>query len=255
MPGEITAFCTAISYYTRIPLYDYSDFSPETFKKANKYFPLTGWIVGGVAASVFLLAELLFPKSIAVFFSMLSTILLTGAFHEDGLADSVDGFGGGYTREKILSIMKDSRIGTFGAIALLAVLAIKFLILYELPTLMLPVVLVAGHSISRFTAISFLATHEYSRYDDDTSRAANVVQKISPAEIITAGLFGILPLLWLGYKYFLVLIPLFITRQIIGDGLNRNIQGYTGDTLGAAQQISEVVFYIAIFLLIKWTFI
>jgi len=255
MRNELILLFTALSYYSTIPLYNFGDFSPAAMKKANRYFPLVGWIVGGFAALVFILAGLVFPNSIALLLSMVSTIALTGAFHEDGLADSVDGFGGGYTKEKILEIMKDSRIGTYGAIALVSFLALKFAFLYEMDTVMLPFVLIAGHSISRFMAVTFLITYTYARQNDATSRSSSVSQKMSMPELIVAGVFGFAPIFLLGLKYFLVLIPLFIIRQVVGHYLNKRIGGFTGDTLGAFQQITELAFYVSVYLIALWTFI
>lgn len=255
MKNEFKILCTAISYYTRIPLYNFSDFSQESLKKSNSYFPFIGWIVGGFTALVFVMASMVFPKSIAVLLSILSGILLTGAFHEDGLSDSVDGFGGGYTKERILTIMKDSRIGTFGAIALFSALALKFALLYEIDTALLPIIIVAGHSTSRFFALTFIVTHEYARQNDNTSRSGIVSQKLNYSELIIPALFGVLPLFLIGFRYFITLIPLVIARQFIGSYLTKKIDGFTGDTLGASQQVFEIVFYLSAYLLITWTFI
>lgn len=255
MRSEFTILCTALAYYSRIPLYKYCDFCPTVLKKANRYFPLVGWIVGGVAAIVYLASDVVLTKSIAVLLSMISTIVLTGAFHEDGLADSVDGFGGGHAKEKILEIMKDSRIGTFGALALISVLALKFLFLYEIDSVVLPFVLIAGHSTSRFVTAIFLYTHKYARVNDATSKSGDVSQEMSLAELGIAGVFGLLPLLLLDVKYFLAIIPMLIIRQVIGYNLNKKIGGFTGDTLGATQQITELAFYISVYLVSLWTFI
>ncbi|MCK5177317.1 MAG: adenosylcobinamide-GDP ribazoletransferase, partial [Candidatus Aenigmarchaeota archaeon] len=154
-----------------------------------------------------------------------------------------------------LEIMKDSRIGTFGAIALFSILSLKYLFLYEIDTAILPVVLIAGHSISRFISITFLITHSYARQNDSTSKSGIISQHMSLSEIIIAGIFGILPMFLLDFKYFLVLIPLLIIRQFTGHYLTERINGFTGDTLGAAQQLSEICFYVTVFLLAKWTFI
>ena len=111
MKKQFRVLLTAIMFYTRIPVPATLEYSPERLNRATRYFPLIGWIVGGVGAGVFYGLSLILPLQVSVFLSMLATIFLTGAFHEDGFADFCDGFGGGYTREKILTIMKDSRIG------------------------------------------------------------------------------------------------------------------------------------------------
>lgn len=247
---EITIFFTALVFFTRIPCYKLANYSPEYLSKTFKYLPLVGWIVGGVGALVFWTSNKILPHSIAVLFSMIATILLTGAFHEDGFADSCDGFGGGYTREKILEIMKDSRIGAYGAIGIILMLALKFLCLISIKTAIVPLVLVAGHSISRFIAASFTFTHKYIKKDDSKGDFA----RISILDIFIAGIFGIAPVFLLGYVYLLLLIPVFITRQIASVYLSRRLGGYTGDSLGAVQQITEVIFYIFV-LIAPWKYI
>lgn len=123
---EFKIFLTAIMFYTRIPVGNIKGWSNDMLNKSTRYFPLIGYIVGGIGALVFWGASQLFPIHIAVILSIVGTIFLTGAFHEDGFADFCDGFGGGIGTEKILDIMKDSRLGTYGSIGLLSMLALKF---------------------------------------------------------------------------------------------------------------------------------
>ncbi len=132
MKNEIRIFFTALMFYTRIPCPASTDHSPEYINKATRYFPFIGWIVGAISFLVFALFSLLFEIEIAVVFSLVAGILTTGAFHEDGFADVFDGFGGGYTKTKILEIMKDSRIGAYGGIAISLLLVLKILVLSKL---------------------------------------------------------------------------------------------------------------------------
>jgi len=145
---QINLFLTAVMFYSRIPVPRSLGFSNERLNRATRYFPLIGWIVGGIGALVFYGLNWILPVEVAVFLSMMATIFATGAFHEDGFADFCDGFGGGYTREKIFTIMKDSRIGTYGTVGLIGMLGTKFLALQSLPPLIIPLVLVAGHALS-----------------------------------------------------------------------------------------------------------
>lgn len=127
MKKELNIFFTAVSFYTRIPSPpSFQQYHQSILNESIKYFPFVGWIVGFVAAVFFFVLHTIFGLSLAILFSMISSILLTGAFHEDGLADLCDGFGGGWTKEKILEIMKDSRVGTYGVVGLTAILAINF---------------------------------------------------------------------------------------------------------------------------------
>src|SRR3989338_5697822 len=102
-------FLLAVSFFTRLPVPSFTDFHDDDLNYSAKYFPLVGVIVGMVGAGAFILAAKVLPSSIAILVSMATTIYITGAFHEDGLADSADGLGGGYDRERILTIMQDSR--------------------------------------------------------------------------------------------------------------------------------------------------
>jgi adenosylcobinamide-GDP ribazoletransferase len=124
---ELKLFFTALSFYTRLPAPAFihgnnAGLLPDSIR----YLPLIGWMAGIVAAIVYLLANYLFGDTLAVLFSMVATVLLTGAFHEDGFADVCDGFGGGWTKDRILDIMKDSRLGTYGVLGLILLLGIKF---------------------------------------------------------------------------------------------------------------------------------
>ncbi|MEL7003090.1 MAG: adenosylcobinamide-GDP ribazoletransferase, partial [Bacteroidota bacterium] len=198
MRKEIQIFFTAIMFYTRIPCPSWVDHSEEYLNKATRYFPLIGWIVGGVAALVFLGSSYILPSSIAVMLSMISGVLVTGAFHEDGWADVCDGFGGGWTQEKILKIMKDSVVGAYGVIGVTLMLLMKFMLLWEiskvLPPIQLMVVILAAHSLSRFCAVTMIFSHSYVRENED-SKAKPIAKKLPFDNLIIAGAFGIAPLI------------------------------------------------------------
>jgi adenosylcobinamide-GDP ribazoletransferase len=139
-------------------------YSDELLNQATVYFPLVGWLVGGVAAGVFAGGNLLFRNDdVALLLSMVASILLTGAFHEDGFADVCDGFGGGWTPDKILAIMKDSRLGTYGATGLGLLLAGKFLALRGLPVATVGPALLLAHPLSRATALTCIFSQSYAR--------------------------------------------------------------------------------------------
>lgn len=243
--GELHIFLTAVMFYTRIPCPRWVDHSEHILNKSTKYFPLMGWLVGGVAAAVFWLC--LYggiPETLAVLLSIIATVWLTGAFHEDGFADSCDGFGGGWTREQILNIMKDSRLGTYGAIGLLLLLLLKFFSLLELPAPLVPAILLGGHSLSRLTATGLIALLPYAR-EDASSKVKPVAKKLSTGEFTLATFFGILPLLLLGKpEVFGLILPLMLSTLLLGRYFRKWLGGYTGDCLGATQQVNEVIFYL-----------
>jgi adenosylcobinamide-GDP ribazoletransferase len=177
---------------------------------------------------------------------MIATIVLTGAFHEDGWADSCDGFGGGWDRDQVLAIMKDSRLGTYGALGLGLMLALKFMALYALHdvALVMPALLL-GHSWSRLLAVSYLFDFSYTREAD--SKVKSLARQLTPNGLRIA-IVSMLPLVFLiSFKQLLwVVAALLIFRWVFGRYITRRIGGYTGDCLGAAQQVAEVLVYLVL---------
>jgi adenosylcobinamide-GDP ribazoletransferase len=240
---EWRVFLSAVGFFTRLPV---PDQPPDDLSHATRYFPLVGWIVGACGAAVFWAANTLWPASIAVWLSMAATALLTGALHEDGLIDSCDGFGGGWNAAQILAIMKDSTIGAFGVLGIVLVLVLKLLCLQTLPASVVPLTLLAGHSLSRFAAISLLSTYEYVR-DAASGKAGAAVRRIGRADLLFAGLCGLAPLLAFSAKPVVVgIIVVGLIRWYLGRMFARRIGGYTGDCLGAVQQLTEVGWYLAV---------
>lgn len=265
MKKERDIFFTALMFYTRIPCPKNINHNPDYLNKASRYFPLVGWIVGTVAFGAYCLFEYLISPEIAVLFSMIASILVTGAFHEDGFADVCDGFGGGWTKEKILLIMKDSAIGAYGAIGVVLLLLMKFLSTNVLLGkanisgvnlyLVYFLIFVSAHALSRLAAVSIVFTHEYSR-EDATSKSKPIAKSYTWREVVGAFFFGLLPLLVLSYfkwQLILVLVPVFLMRVYLARYFQKWIDGYTGDCLGATQQICEIVFYLSFIAL--WKFI
>ena len=265
MKNELRIFWTAVMFYTRLPCPKNIDHDADYLNKATRYFPIIGWIVGIISSIVYSTFNYLLGSEIALLFSMIASILVTGAFHEDGFADVCDGFGGGWTKEKILTIMKDSAIGAYGAIGIVMLFLLKLVAFYKVLQVfkidsinscyIVFLLFMAAHSLSRLTAVSIVFTHNYSR-EDALSKSKPIAKKASWREVFGAFFFGLIPLFVLcffNYKILLVLIPLFLTRFFMARYFQKWIDGYTGDCLGAVQQVSEVVFYISILAL--WKFI
>ena len=249
MKKEIRILFTAILFYTRIPCPSSTDHSPDYINKATRYFPFIGWIVGAISFSVYWLSAQVFDTNIAVTLSMLAGVMTTGAFHEDGLADVYDGFGGGWTKAKILDIMKDSRVGAYGVIVLIFSFALKYFALSNLVAqrkdfiFELFLFFISYHALARLTAVSIVFTEQYAR-EDESSKAKPIAKAHSYKEVIGALFFGLLPLAGLVYfqwEYVLVLFPLFILRWYSARYFNQWIEGYTGDCLGAVEQFSELI--------------
>ena len=251
MKKEIHIFFTALMFYTRIPCPKNIDHNPDYLNKASRYFPLIGWIVGGTSFAVYYLSSIIFSHDIAIILVIIAGILTTGAFHEDGFADVCDGFGGGWTKEKILIIMKDSAIGAYGAIGLVLLFLLKFQALSSLSSLSIIcnlLIFVTAHALSRLAAISIVFTHEYSR-DDASSKSKPIAQNYTWREVFGALFFGLLPLVLLScfqWQFLLVILPVFTTRFFLARYFQKWIDGYTGDCLGATQQVCEVIFYLSI---------
>ena len=145
-------FKTAIMFFTRIHVGNLP-YSKENLQASARYFSWVGVLVGLTGGLVLWASSFVFSPALSVLFSMLTTILLTGAFHEDGLSDTADGLGGGWEKDRILAIMKDSRVGSYGVIAIVMVLMLKLASLSDVATIWIPVLLVCGHAFSRYCAI------------------------------------------------------------------------------------------------------
>lgn len=253
MRKEIQLFFTALMFYTRIPCPNWVTHDAEYLNKATRYFPLMGWIVGGLSAAVFYGAEYLFNTPVALLISIIGSVLITGAFHEDGFADVCDGFGGGWTKEKILNIMKDSRVGAYGVIGIVLLLLLKYMSLLSINVYDLGFVLIAAHSFSRLCAVLVIFTSKYVRENED-AKAKPLAKQISANELIPAVILGVAPLfLFLTIKILVVLLLPIIGTVYLRWYFHKWIGGYTGDCLGATQQVTEILFYIS--MIVVWKFI
>jgi adenosylcobinamide-GDP ribazoletransferase len=251
---ELRRVLIALGYFTRAPIPRWVGWSEHELNRAARYFPLIGIAVGAAGALALLACAQLWPVSIAVALSMLCTLLFTGGFHEDGLADSADGFGGGYTRERVLEIMRDSRIGSFGAIALVLALLTKYGALLEIgrvSAMHAALALVIAHAASRGVGLLVMALLPYARSDDDQAKAKPVAQGIGPREWVVGVLLGTLPALVatsVGAMSTLRLLAMLAVCTLVLLAATRyfraRIGGYTGDCLGATQQIAEIGVYL-----------
>ena len=281
MKKEWKIFLTAVMYFTRIQVPASIDHSPEYLQKASRYFPLIGIIVGSACSLVFVVFARYISVDIGILASMIAGLLITGAFHEDGFADTCDGFGGGWTKEKILMIMKDSRIGAFGAIGLIAVLSSKFLLLKELPQFtpelmhtgsvpdfgrsLSPAValffnyrffilaLIAAHSLSRLMPVLVVRWSEYTADPDQSKSKPLITRKMNFAELTVTILSALIPFVFLSWHFLLAILPVLYISYEMRNYFKKWIGGYTGDCLGAVQQVSELIFYLAF--IIVWRYL
>lgn len=245
--NQYQLFMLALGFFSRIPMPKNIPYSEERMNQAGRYFALVGLLLGSLCAAVLWIAQLLFPSSVSIFIMMVFSLLLTGAFHEDGLTDMVDGIGGGMTIERRLTIMKDSRIGTYGASALVMVLLGKFVLLSDLiqfESILLFVVV--AYTLSRAVAASLIYDMPYVS-DTDTSKSKPLAQKQSRVELWVLLTTGLLPCLMLGLSTTVWLVAVVLTfRMLFKRWLTARIGGFTGDCLGAAQQITELLIYLTL---------
>lgn len=249
---EAEYFFAALRFFTRIPTPAWVGHSEAQLNHAARWFPGIGWLVGALGAAVTLAAAWLWPPAIAVLAGMAATVLVTGAFHEDGLTDTLDGLGGGWTREQTLAIMKDSRIGSYGAIGLVLVLLIKFAALFELlagegavsPAPTFFAALVAGHAVSRLASTTLIFALDYARSE---GKAKPLATRLAKGELAFAALLGLTPCLWLpGPHAAVALLLVSLVTLLAARTFVRRLGGYTGDCLGATQQLTEIAFYLGL---------
>jgi len=240
---ELIRLFAAIQFFTRLPAPAWVDHSEEHLRGAIHYLPAVGLLVGCTGAATLLLGSLIWPPLVAVVASTVATILLTGALHEDGLADAVDGFGGGRTRDQALAIMKDPRIGVFGALALGLALLLKTTCLQAVVPARAAQLLVSGHALSRFGVVVLMACLPYARVTG-ASRVRPFAQDVSSVSIAIAALTGIAPLTLLGAPTLGGAAAAAVVGGLWGLYLRRRLGGYTGDSMGAGQQLMELGFYL-----------
>jgi adenosylcobinamide-GDP ribazoletransferase len=247
---QLRLFFIALQFFTRVPVPRWVGFDAAWLHQASRYFPAVGIVVGAVTTAVYALAGWLWPHVVAVLASTIAGIYLTGAFHEDGFADTCDGLGGGTTRERVLEIMSDSRIGAYGAIGILLLLAMKCIALSCLPPQMVIVALLLAHPLSRLAAVALIWRLDYAKSE---GKAKPLAQQMSNAEFFIAAVTALLPaalLLLAGRLPWQALVAgmlaigaaaVWLARKFL-----RRIGGYTGDCLGAVQQVTETAFYLAL---------
>jgi len=254
-------FLLALQFFTRVPvtgrLAGWVGFSPAMLRASAAHFPGVGWLVGAVGAGVFLLAQAGLPgvagAAVAALLSTAATVWMTGAFHEDGLADTVDGLGGASDRARALEIMKDSRIGAFGAIALVLALGLKIALLATLAgqgAMSAATALLGAHVLSRLAPLFLIRWLPYVG-DEGASKAKPLADAIGGGALLVGILYALpaTALLLLAHpalQGFASLVACLLGVLYMAALLRRRLQGFTGDGLGATQQVCELAIYLAL---------
>jgi len=247
---QLNLLFNAFSFFSRIPVPKSVTYSGQSLSQCVAYFPLVGWMVAAVnAAVIWLLLPILGP-ALAILLAMVVSCWTTGAFHEDGFADCCDGFGGGYQREQILQIMKDSRLGTYGVLGLCSMLALKFTgllgLLNDLAITEFLLLLWWAHSLSRCSAVLLIWRMSYVRATNENSKAKAVAQSIGLKELALATVWLLPPALLLSTTLLWAsLLACAVVTLLWARYLKLKLGGYTGDALGAQQQLSELFIYLS----------
>lgn len=233
----------AFIFFTRLPFWRIREVAPEHFKQVVPYWPLTGWLTGGIMAATLWVTGQFLPISLAWIIAIITRLVITGCLHEDGLADFIDGFGGGTTRERILAIMKDSHIGSYGVIGLI----LYFLLLSQLDSLplnLLCAIVFSGDCWSKFCASQLINYLPYARKEEE-SKAKVVYNRMKWSELLFAFICGALPfLLFLPIKIWLATLFPLLTFFLLYRLIKSRLQGYSGDCCGATFLLCELSFYI-----------
>jgi len=239
MIQQARLFLCALQFLTRLPTPELKSFQPEWISRAAPYYPVVGWIVGGLSSVVFYGATLVWSPLVSAVLAVTAGFLITGGFHEDGLSDTADGLGGGQTPARRLEIMKDSRIGTFGALSLWAVLTVKVAALATFAPLKGAITLVAVHGAARAASVVVMAALPYAG-DPAQAKLKPSPTGVRPSEAIIAVIVGWTPLAFLPLSHALVgLLLTLVGAGTLGIAARRLIGGWTGDVLGAIEQIVE----------------
>jgi adenosylcobinamide-GDP ribazoletransferase len=237
---QVRLLVCAVQFLTRVPTPALKTFEPDWITRAARYFPLVGQGVGTVCALALIAGERVWSAPVGAVLALAVGLLITGAFHEDGLADTADGLGGGQTPERRLEIMKDSRIGTYGVCALVGVLALKAAVLAS--TAHAPALLLAAHGLGRAAAVVVMRLTPYAP-SGEAGKWKPVPQGVRTAEVLVALLIAAWPLALLPVGASLVgLAAGALLATLLALTARRLIGGHTGDVLGGVEQLFELGF-------------
>lgn len=246
--NELVTLGTALMFLTRLPVGKLCSGESAVLARATRYFPLVGALVGGILALALTGLMTLFPASVAVALMLVLAVLLTGAFHEDGLADVADS-AGAFELDAKLEIMRDSRLGTYGALALILSMLVKFVTLSALVEINLGAcvaALIAAHVLSRWGSVWLMATCAYARPE-----AANkvVAEGVNARRLLECSVWAVLLLMPLALlvsaaTIYAALPVAWLVVTLSGSRFKKVLGGITGDCLGAANQLVEIAVYL-----------
>lgn len=241
----------ALIFFTRLPFWRLKAFQVPTeyFSQVINYWAVVGWLTGGVMAASLWLAAQVLPYSIAIIIALLSRVLITGALHEDGLADFLDGFGGGNSRARILEIMKDSHIGTYGVIGLIFYFIMLYSCLSELTLPFACFTILMADPLCKYISSQITLFLPYAR-TAESSKSKTVYKQMSIKTFVISVVFGLSPLFLVPNNKILVAIifPVMLFLLLIFF-MKKKLQGYTGDCCGATFLMCELSFYLGVIII------
>lgn len=256
MDNELTRWYdrlwAALIFFTRLPFWRIYQPPREAYRSVVEFWPLAGWLTAAVMAAVLYGSSRLFSYDIAVVLAIVSRLLLTGALHEDGLADFFDGFGGGGSdRQRVLAIMKDSHIGTYGVLALIGYTALLFLALRSLQPVDAMLTILAVDPYAKMVSSQLIQMLPYAR-SEETAKNRTVYRRFSTAAGIGLAVQGLLPiglyLWWMQERIdwsMLIFLPC-LTMYFLYLFIWRRLRGYTGDCCGAVFLLTELTAYLVV---------
>ena len=236
----------AFIFFTRLPLWRLHQPEKEAYKTVVEHWPLVGWLTGTTMAAVLYFGSMLFTYEIAILLAIITRLLVTGALHEDGLADFIDGFGGGGThRQRILDIMKDSHIGTYGVISLILYFLLLFFTLHAMTPIDAAMTIAAVDPFAKMLSAQLIQMMPYAR-TEETAKNHTVYRRFDIKAGISLAIQGLLPIsLYIYYMYarvdwqLLIFIPA-IVMYFLYMLIWRRLHGYTGDCCGALFLLTEL---------------
>jgi len=242
MREELAIFATALRFFTRLPVPNGIEHTAERFAGAVRYYPVVGLILGAILAAVWYGLAASFPQPVAAVLIVAFGVLLTGGLHEDGFSDLCDGLGAGGEKERTLEIMRDSRMGAFGAIGLILLIGLKIAALASIPSAVVPMTLLVMHGLSRVSLLLVLVT---SQPASDRGLGKSVAGEGQGARIAFLAVYAVIfaGLVWImggGIRLLAVALAFAVLHLATRFLYQRRLGGYTGDCLGALQQVGEV---------------
>ena len=245
MAAQLRAFFAAVMFLTRVPCPTRFGYDPLDLARSTVYFPVIGLMIGAIGAAVYAGASLGLSALTAGVLSVGATVWITGAFHEDALADACDGFGGGWERDQVLAIMKDSRIGSYGATGLALVLLARVGTIATFTPAAAARALVAAHVLARWSSLPLIRGYAYVRETDSKSKP--FAASVSTARLAVGSVLALaIVVAVLGRDSVRALMAAALVTALGGRYFRRRIGGITGDCLGAANQLVELATYLAL---------